>query len=210
MKKKKKSEPLSGVKGVEIKEGQVQDESDSDSDSSDLPPPHKRLDPEASTSKDVERFNKMEHDLAAMKILISHLLSQSQTPAAPSNETPMDSSIPQDKETFQPSPFTSPQPDASQPSQPSPDMSKAAPPVEQSSHDPSPSLNIVPHRLLDLSKIAAQSVQATFSQSFPSKVTHRRIKKCAVKICSVSSKKKTSTKPPTVDAKKDKANKNKN
>ena len=63
VRKKKKSDPLAGLKGVEITEGQYQGKSDTDSDSSDTSLFRQTVDPQASTSKEVERINKMESDL---------------------------------------------------------------------------------------------------------------------------------------------------
>ena len=70
---------MSALKGVEIREGHLLKESDTDSDGSDTVVPHQIVDPNASTSKESERLSKMEIKLADLKKLISKLVPQAQS-----------------------------------------------------------------------------------------------------------------------------------
>ena len=59
---KKRSYSLFASKGIEIREGQVHEESDTDSDESDTDMPYQTVDPNASTSKEGKRLSKIENE----------------------------------------------------------------------------------------------------------------------------------------------------
>ena len=71
---KKRSDPLFASKGIEIREGQVHEESDTDSDESNTDMPYQTVDPDASTIKEGERLSKMEKEIAGLKSLLTKLL----------------------------------------------------------------------------------------------------------------------------------------